>query len=76
MTPKNRETLTQALITAWAAADRAAAILRSERVAAYKAGDTELQHKLGVVHTQIEAAAVTLADAVRALNNRPEGESK
>jgi hypothetical protein len=69
MTPEDYETLTQALITAWAKADRAKAIVHSEGVAAHEAGNTTAQHKLEVVHHQIDKAAATLADAVHLLNN-------
>jgi len=69
MTPEDYETLSQALITAWAKADRAKAIVHAEGVAAHEAGNTKAQAKLEAVHWQIDKAAATLADAVNLLNN-------
>jgi hypothetical protein len=69
MTPEDYETLTQALITAWAKADRAKAIVRTEGVAAHEAGNTTAQHKLEAVHHQIDEAAARLAGAVGLLDN-------
>ena len=69
MTPEDYETLTQALTTAWARADRARAIVHTEGVAAHEAGNTTAQHKLEVVHYQIDEAAAKLAGAVRLLDN-------
>jgi hypothetical protein len=69
MTPEDYETLTQALITAWARADQARAIVHTEGVAAHEAGNTTAQHKLEVVHHQIDKAASTLAEALRLLNS-------
>ncbi len=69
MTPEDYETLTQALITAWARADQAKAIVHTEGVAAYEAGNTTAQHRLEVVHHQLDKAASTLAEALRLLNN-------
>jgi hypothetical protein len=69
MTPKDYEALTQALITAWARANQARAIVHTEGVAAHEAGNTTAQHKLEVVHHQIDKAASTLAEALRLLDN-------
>ncbi len=76
MTPEDYETLTQALTTAWARADRAKAIVHTEGVAAHEAGNTPAQHKLEVIHYQIDRATSILVDAVRLLDNYRKGESK
>ena len=76
MKPADYEALVQALTTAWARADRAKAIVHTEGVAAHEAGNTPAQHKLEVIHYQIDRATSILADAVRLLDNYRKGESK
>lgn len=69
MKPEDYEELLQALTTAWARADRAKDIVYTEGVAAHEAGNTADQHKLEVIHYQIDRATATLVDAVRLLDN-------
>lgn len=76
MKPQDYEALVQALTTAWARADRAKAIVHTEGVAAHEAGNTPAQHKLEVIHYQIDRATSILVDAVRLLDNYRKGESK
>lgn len=76
MKPADYEALIQALTTAWARADRARAIVHTEGVAAYEVGNTPAQHRLEVIHYQLDRAASILADAVRLIDNHVKGESK
>lgn len=76
MKPEAHEALLQALTTAWARADKARAIVHTEGVAAHEAGNTPAQHRLEVIHYQIDRATATLVDAVRLIDNHMKGESK
>jgi hypothetical protein len=76
MTKVEHETFQQALIVAWATADKAKSIVEKEGVAAHEAGNTLRQHKLETLYHTIDKATLELADAIRQLDNIRKGERK